>query len=122
MELDRLLSADIIEQPVAYSEWAAPVVHILKSDGTVRINKVTVNRYAHVEQYPLPTREDLFATLGGAVKFSKLHMAHACQQIPIADEGKQYLTTNTHRGLFVYNHLAFLVIPYNTLHKETLYA
>ena len=44
--LDRLLSANIIK-PVAYSQWAAPIVPILNSDGTVRIYgdyKVKVNR------------------------------------------------------------------------------
>ena len=35
-------------------------------NGTVRIcgdYKVTVTRYAHVEHYPLPTPENVFATL-----------------------------------------------------------
>ena len=108
-ELDRLQSANIIE-PVTYSQWAAPIVPILKSDGTVRIcgdYKVRINRFAHIEQYPLPTPEDLFATLAGGVMFSKLDMAHAYQQILIDDDSKQYLTINTHRGVFVYNRLTF---------------
>ena len=69
--------------------------------------KVTVNRYAYIEQYPFPTPEDLFATFVGGVKFSKLCMPHTYQQILIDDDSKQYLTINTHRGLFVYNRLAF---------------
>ena len=35
-ELDRLLAQNIIE-PVAHCSWAAPIVPVLKSDGTVRI-------------------------------------------------------------------------------------
>ena len=66
-----------------------------------------VNRFAHIEQYPLPTPEDLFATLACGMMFSKLDMVHAYQQILIDDDSKQYLTINTHRGLFVYNRLAF---------------
>ena len=99
---DRLLSANKIE-PVAYSQRAAPIVPTLKSDGTVRIYsdyKVTVNRYAHIDQYPLPTPEDLFATLADGFKLSKLDMAYAYQQILINHDSKQYLTINTHRGLF----------------------
>ena len=69
--------------------------------------KVTVNRFAHIEQYPLPTPEDLFATLAAGVMFTKLDMAHAYQRILIDDDSKQYLMINTHRGLFVYNRLAF---------------
>ena len=110
-ELDRLQSANIIE-PVTYSQWATTIVTILKSDCTVRIcgdYKVTVNRFAHIEQYPLPTPEDLFATLAAGVLFSKLDNAHAYQQILIDDDSKQYLTINTHRGLFVYNRPAFEV-------------
>lgn len=73
-ELNQLHSAKLIES-VAYSQWAAPVVPILKSDGTVHIYgncKITVNRYAHFKLYPLPTPEDLVATLAGGVMFSKL--------------------------------------------------
>ena len=35
-KLDRLQSEGIIS-PVEYSDWAAPIVPILKADGTVRI-------------------------------------------------------------------------------------
>nr|VZI22677.1 unnamed protein product [Spirometra erinaceieuropaei] len=44
-ELDRLQKADIIG-PVQYSEWAAPIVPVLKTDGSVRIcsdYKLTIN-------------------------------------------------------------------------------
>jgi len=82
-ELDRLHSANISE-PVAYFQRVAPIVHILKSDATVRICgdcKVTVNNYAHVEQYPLPTPEDLFATFADGVKLSKLDMAQGLEKL-----------------------------------------
>ena len=39
--------------------------------------------------------------------FPKLDMAYAYQQFLIDDDSKQYLTINTHRGLFIYNRLAF---------------
>nr|VZI40377.1 unnamed protein product [Spirometra erinaceieuropaei] len=60
-ELDRLQNADIIE-PVQYSEWAAPIVPVLKSDGSVLISgdyKLTINSATKLNPYPLPRIEDL---------------------------------------------------------------
>ncbi|BHF61691.1 hypothetical protein SprV_0100466700 [Sparganum proliferum] len=61
-ELDRLQKADIIE-PMPYSEWAAPIVPVLKSDGSVRIcgdYKLTINSATKLKPYPLPRIEDLY--------------------------------------------------------------
>nr|VZI27167.1 unnamed protein product [Spirometra erinaceieuropaei] len=61
-ELDRLQKADIIE-PVQYSEWAAPIVPVLKTDGSVRIcgdYKLTINSATKLNPYPLPRIEDLY--------------------------------------------------------------
>lgn len=51
--------------------------------------------------------EDLFATLAGGKAFSKLDLAHAYSQIPLTDGSKQYVTVNTHKGLYQYNRLPF---------------
>ena len=54
--------------PVTSSEWAAPIVSILKTDGTLRLcgdYKVTVNQALQPDSYPLPRVEDLFAALAG---------------------------------------------------------
>nr|VZH96762.1 unnamed protein product [Spirometra erinaceieuropaei] len=61
-ELDRLQKADIIEL-VQYSEWAAPIVPVLKTDGSVRIcgdYKLTINSATKLNPYPLPRIEDLY--------------------------------------------------------------
>ena len=50
-----------IIEAVKFSEWATPVVPVLKPDGTVRIcgdYKVTVNQESRLEQYPIPRLED----------------------------------------------------------------
>ena len=101
-ELDRLVKEGIYE-PVAYSAWAAPIVPVVKDDGTVRIcgdYKVTINPAAKCDNYPVPKTEDLLATLNGGQKFSKLDLSQAYQQLLLDQESQECLTVNTHRGLY----------------------
>uniref|UniRef100_A0A1A7YSF0 Gypsy retrotransposon integrase-like protein 1 n=2 Tax=Iconisemion striatum TaxID=60296 RepID=A0A1A7YSF0_9TELE len=121
-EIDRLLKEDVIT-PVKYSEWAAPVVPILKPEGTVRLcgdYKLTVNVVSTLEQYPIPRVEDLFNALSKGVQFSKLDMSHAYQQILMEENSKKYLTVNTHRGLFTYNRLPFGVASAPAIFQRTM--
>lgn len=108
-ELDRLQAQGIIS-PVKFSRWAAPIVPVLKKNGKVRICgdfKITVNKVAPTEIYPLPRVEELFANLSGGKYFSKLDMSSAYLQLPLHADSKQYVTINTHKGLFQYNRLPF---------------
>ena len=75
-ELGRLVKSGVME-PVSTSEWATPIVPVMKKDGTPRICgdfKVTVNPFLIAEQYPLPLIDDLFAGLAGEKKFSKIDL------------------------------------------------
>lgn len=121
-EIDRLLKEGIVT-PVKYSEWAAPVVPILKPDGSVRLcgdYKLTVNTVSSLEQYPIPRVDDLFAALAKGKQFSKLDMSHAYQQILMDNDSKKYLTVNTHRGLFTYNRLPFGVASAPAIFQRTM--
>ena len=103
-ELDRLQSEGIIS-PVVFTEWAAPIVPVVKQDGSVRIcgdYKCTVNQVSKLDNYPIPKTEDLLATLGGGKKFTKLDMSQAYQQLLLDEESKKYTTINTHKGLYQY--------------------
>ena len=54
-EYSRLEAEGIVEK-VEFSEWATPVVHVPKSDGTTRScgdYVVTVNPQLNVPQYPI---------------------------------------------------------------------
>ena len=87
------------------SERAVPIVPVLKSDGNIIIcgyYKLTVNRAAKPDVYPLPQVEDLFGTLAVGKAFTKLDLAHA---IPLEETLKQYVAINTHKGLYQYNRL-----------------
>ena len=60
-----------------------------------------------IDQYPLPKPEDLFATLAGGKRCTKLDLSHAYQQFTLDEESMQYVTINTHRGLYRYTRLPF---------------
>ena len=86
-------------QPVTHSDWAAPVVPVVKCDGSVRLcgdYKITVNKIAKFDSYPLPRIDDLFASLSGGRTFTKLDLAHAYLQVPLDAKSKKFTTINTH--------------------------
>jgi len=58
-ELSRLEKAGEVKK-VESSDWATPIVRVLKPDGTVRICgdfKLTLNQYLDVPEYPMSTQE-----------------------------------------------------------------
>ena len=96
--------------PVKYSEWAAPIVPIVKDDGSVRLcgdYKVTINPVLLTDTYPLPQPDDLFAALAGGKIFSKLDLKHTYLQVPLDEVSKKFTTINTPKGLFQYERLPF---------------
>ena len=108
-QLETLVQQNILE-PIFFSDWAAPIVPVMKPDKTIRIcgdYKMTVNRVSKLDRYPIPRIEDLFANLSGGTSFSKLDLSQAYLQLTLDDESKQYTVINTHRGLFRYNCLPF---------------
>ena len=110
-DLGRLEQLGVVTK-VNYSEWAAPIVAVPKTDGGVRIcgdYKVTINPVLEMDRYPLPTPEDLFATVSGAKYFSKLDLSHAYQQVELEQKSRKLVTVSTHRGLYQYNRLPFEV-------------
>lgn len=121
-ELERLQQAGVI-QPVEFSDWAAPIVPVVKEDGGVRIcgdYKLTINQASQLNTYPLPRVEDLFTMLAGGKTFTKLDMSHAYQQLLLEEESKQYVTVNTHKGLFKYNRLVFGVASSPAIFQRTM--
>ena len=70
-ELQRLENEGVVSK-VVESEWAAPIVPVIKSDGSVRLcgdYKVTVNQAIKSDSYPLPRTEDILASLAGGKAF-----------------------------------------------------
>ena len=75
----------------------------MKPNGRIRISgdyKMTVNRAAKLEKYRIPRIEELFASLAGGKLLTTLDLSHACLQVSLNEESRQFVTINTHRGLF----------------------
>ena len=88
---------------VTYSEWATPLVPIVKKDGSIRLcgdYKVTLNPQLQVAQHPLPKPEEMLATMGNSIIFSKLDLRQAFNQLEMDKKSQEYCTLNTHLGLF----------------------
>ena len=108
-ELDRLEREGVIK-PVESSEWAAPLVPVLKSNGEIRLcgdYKLTVNAAARVDKYPIPCVDDLFTKLVGGTHYSKLDLSHAYQQIGLSEDSQKLTTITTMKGLFAYTRLCY---------------
>ena len=108
-ELDRLERMGVMEK-VRYSEWAAPIVPVVKPDKSIRVcgdYKVTINSALEVDQHPLPNPEELFVSLSGGAKFTKLDLSRAYQQILLDDNSREYVTINSHKGLYRPTRLPF---------------
>lgn len=85
------ISLLIIIEPVPFSDWAAPIVPVMKLDKTVRICsdfKLTVNK------------------VSGGTSFTKLDLSQANQQLELDSNSKPY---TRHHGLFKYNHLPYFL-------------
>ena len=109
LELDRLIETGTIT-PIPHSSWAAPIVPVLKADNSIRIcgdYKLTANKAARLDTYPIPKLEDLFSILAEGKMFTKLDMSQAYAQLSLDEKSKVYTVVNTHRGLFKYNRLCF---------------
>jgi len=121
-DLERLEKAGIIKH-VAYSDWATPIVPVPKPNGSVRIcgdYKVTINQHLKIDQYPIPKAEDIFSTLNGGEKFTKLDLSQAYLQLPIDVESQQLTTINTHKGLFQYTRLPYGIASAPAIFQMTM--
>ncbi|XP_055701692.1 uncharacterized protein K02A2.6-like [Phlebotomus papatasi] len=108
-EFDRLVQVKTLEK-VEFSRWASPVVIVPKPNDEVRIcldGSVTINPHVKMQHYPLSKIEDIFASLSNCRIFVILDLRWAYLQLELEEHSREYLTINTHRGLFRYNRLPF---------------
>ena len=108
-ELERLKNLGVISH-IEFSEWACPVVYVKKKNNKIRMCadfSTGVNDCLRDHTYPLPSLEDIFASLNEGKIFSKLDLSDAYLQVKVEEECSKLLTINTHKGLYKSNRLLF---------------
>uniref|UniRef100_A0A5S6QMV4 RNA-directed DNA polymerase n=1 Tax=Trichuris muris TaxID=70415 RepID=A0A5S6QMV4_TRIMR len=93
-EIVRLDKRGSLKQ-VLWSDWASPIVTVMKKGGKVHIcgdYSATVNLFTRKDVYPLPTVPEMLTVLTGGAWFSKLDLAEACQQLTLDEESAEVLT------------------------------
>lgn len=101
-EIDRLVSEGVLVK-VNSSDYATPVVPVLKKNNTVRLcgdYSVTLNPNLIVDEHPLPTTDEMFASLADCKHFCKIDLRQAYLQMEVDEASSKLLTINTHKGLY----------------------
>ena len=65
--------ATSVIKPVCFSEWASPIVPVLKRNGQVRICgdfKQIVNPVLQIDKYPILNIDDLYSKVSGRHYFT----------------------------------------------------
>ena len=107
----------------SFLDWATPIEPLLKPDGSVRVcgdYKVTTDPVLEVSEHPIPTDDDTYHPVTGGEKVTKLDLSSAYQQVLLEEESRQYVTINTHLGLFRYTHLPFGVASSPAIFQKIL--
>ena len=121
-ELDKLERNGVLRK-AAVSELASPLVVVPKANQSVRLcgdQKVSINPLLHVDQYPLPSPEGLFAKVAGSKVFSKIGLSTAYLQLELAPKFRKFLTVNTHRRLYEYQRMNYGVALAPAIFQEII--
>ena len=121
-ELDKQIQQGLWE-PVKHSKWAAPLVVVPKPGGKIRLcgdYRLTINKAAKVEQYPLPRVEELLSKLAGCTLFSKIDLKSAYNQMVLDENSREFLTVNTSKGLLKPTRLSFGYASAPSLFQRTM--
>ena len=108
LQLKKLEDEGIIKKSFN-SEWASPLVPVLKKNGDIRlcVDFRYLNSYLKRDFYQLPTIEDLLITLSGSKYFSSLDARSGYHQIPISEDSQHLLTFTSPFGSYKFQRLPF---------------
>lgn len=116
-ELDKMSTAGVIVP--SNSPWAAPIVLVTKSDGSIRfcVDYRLLNNITRKDAYPLPRIDECFDALSGAVWFCTMDLASGYWQVEMAEDDRAKTAFTTQQGLYEFKVMPFglcrfsIVIP-----------
>ncbi|RWS26908.1 hypothetical protein B4U80_00221 [Leptotrombidium deliense] len=111
-DIEKMIKMGICE--VSESDWASPIVIILKEDdsspGNVKRRFTTdfrkLNNVTIKDPYPMPLASDIFPCFAGAKVFTRLDLNNGFWQIPLRETDTDYTSFITPDGLFKYKMMA----------------
>jgi len=106
-EVNRMLEAKVVRPST--SEWASPVVVILKTDVSPRccVDYRRLNAVTKKDSYPIPRMEDCIDSLGDARVFSALDCNAGYGQIPMDPDDIDKTAFTCHMGTYEYLKMAY---------------
>ena len=119
----KCLEHEGILEPTDSIDWATPIVVVPKPDKSIHIcrdYKVTVYQPIHEDRDSLPNVDHMFSVLSGGKEFTKLDLSQAYAHLELEKDSEQYLTINTHLGLFKSKRLAYGVSPVPAIFKPVM--
>ncbi|KAK3908251.1 hypothetical protein KUF71_018764 [Frankliniella fusca] len=108
---------------VRIADWASPALAVPKKDGSIRYVadfKRTINPQLRVDFYPLPTPEQVFATLANGQFFTSLDLSDAYTQLNLDSESQELCVINTHKGLYKITRLIYGVSSAAAIFQSTM--
>ena len=107
-EIQRLLQEDIIE--TSQSPWRAQVLVTSNERHKKRLvvdYSQTINRYTHLDAYPLPRIDQMIEGISTYKLFSTLDLQSAYHQIPLKEEEKKYTAFEADGNLYQFKRVPF---------------
>lgn len=111
---------------MTHSEWASPVVHAVKAQGSVRVcgDYKALNELILEDGYKLPNIQDLLARITERGRkprvLSIIDFAGAFNQLFLSEESAKYLVLNTCKGLLATKRLCYGIKTAPALFQATL--
>lgn len=93
-----------------FSNWAAPIVPIIKHRGKIRLcgdYKVRLNKFIKTNEHLIPNIEKNLAKKASGTNHSKIDIREAYMHIKVSEETSKLLTINTSKGLYKVNWLRY---------------